>query len=352
MTAAANAIVLNGSHGEGGSALLRTAVAMSVLTQQPLRVHGIRGATRRPGLTSEDLSYVRTLGKLCMAEIEGDEAGGESLRLEPAHAIRPLTLDVDTQHQDAGEQPGHAAVIGAALVPVLARAAAYSDFSVFGETHSAGALNADSFELGTCWIHRAQGLYVFPSVRQAGYGYGSRGRLGIEVEPSHLEPLRWETRGELQEIICRITVSGLSDNIVQRGKSYAQKLGDELKLPVRAEVMTPNASDPGAFVVVAAHCERGCATASAMGAKGVRIESLIKRCFEEIQNWLSGSETVDPFLADQILLPAVLAYGSTIYKTSSVTRRLITMAWVIKQFMPVQITILGREGEPGTVTVN
>ncbi len=61
--------------------------------------------------------------------------------------------------------------------------------------------------------------------------------------------------------------------------------------------------------------------------------------------------TVDPYLADQLLLAAISAEGETTFKTSSLTQRFLTMAWVIKQFVPIHITVKGKEGDPGLVTI-
>ena len=81
------------------------------------------------------------------------------------------------------------------------------------------------------------------------------------------------------------------------------------------------------------------------------MELVVDQAVRNFDEWFSTEATVDLFLADQLLPIAALAEGRTVYTTPKVTRRLVTMAWVIKQFMPVHITIKGGEGYPGTVTV-
>jgi RNA 3'-terminal phosphate cyclase (ATP) len=66
---------------------------------------------------------------------------------------------------------------------------------------------------------------------------------------------------------------------------------------------------------------------------------------------MSSNATVDPFLADQILLTAVFAEGETNFKVSRLTQRLLTTIWVVKQFAPIHITVRGSEGSPGQVTI-
>ncbi|MCE9559250.1 MAG: hypothetical protein K8R88_09885 [Armatimonadetes bacterium] len=82
------------------------------------------------------------------------------------------------------------------------------------------------------------------------------------------------------------------------------------------------------------------------------MESIMNSAFENLLPWLKSEATVDPFLADQLLIPAAFAEEPSIFTTSNVTARLQTMAWVIKEFLPIHITILGREGEPGTIKVS
>jgi len=88
-----------------------------------------------------------------------------------------------------------------------------------------------------------------------------------------------------------------------------------------------------------------------MGARGMRAESLAQAAFEETFSWMSGNSTVDPFLADQLLLPLVLAEGESTFTVSRLTSRFLTCAWVVKQFAPIHITIRGSENGPGTITI-
>jgi RNA 3'-terminal phosphate cyclase (ATP) len=79
---------------------------------------------------------------------------------------------------------------------------------------------------------------------------------------------------------------------------------------------------------------------------------VVDQAIEQFLEWYQTSATVDPFLADHLLLPAVLCEEPSLFTVSRVTPRLLTMAWVIKQFFPIHLTILGIEGEPGTVRIS
>lgn len=81
------------------------------------------------------------------------------------------------------------------------------------------------------------------------------------------------------------------------------------------------------------------------------MELVVDQAVRNFDEWFSTEATVDSFLADQMLPIAALAEDRTVLTTPRITRRLVTMAWVIKQFVPVHITVKGDEGYSGTVTV-
>jgi RNA 3'-terminal phosphate cyclase (ATP) len=78
---------------------------------------------------------------------------------------------------------------------------------------------------------------------------------------------------------------------------------------------------------------------------------LAQSAFEELRDWMSSPSNMDPYLADQMLLPLVFAEGESSFSVSRLTSRFLTGAWVVKQFVPIHITIRGAENGPGTVTI-
>lgn len=344
-------IVLNGSHGEGGGALLRTALVMSAMSQQPLRVHAVRGATRKPGLNPEDLAFLRTLATSCVAKVDGDELGAMAVTFEPTRAPRALETDVDIHAFQSGKSPGNSLVLAQALLPVLARAGAYSRLRLFGETHNNNTLTFDAFERSTLAAHRAQGLYAFPTIISAGFGYAGRGETLLEIEPSALEPIHWPERRAIVSAGAVVTTVEQSSGFVSDALSGCLKHLQESGLGDQVDHIPLAGPEPGLSVTFFANFERGSGSSSSVMQRGGQAAATVKRAWEPFAEWLATDATTDPFLADQILPLAALAEGKTTYTTPLVTRRLLTMAWVVKQFFPIHLTIKGREGAPGTITI-
>lgn len=352
MRATAQPMVLNGSHGEGGGALLRTALSIAALTQQPVRIHNVRGAMRKTGLHAEDLAFVHALGESTRADLSGDELGHNDLTFTPTRSPRPIHHRLDIGEYEKGGVPGNALIVLEALLPVLCRAGGYSKLVAHGETYNPNTLTFDAFERVSLAAHRRQGLVAFPTQVVAGFGYAARGEVGLEIEPSSLQGIEWTTRGKLREAQAVIAYAELQPTIAERGASEAKRLMELLKLEVEPEIVEVRSRTPGVHVTLMAEFERGFGVGSAMGQRGVKVENVVNHAFDAFAEWFRSDATVDPYLADQLLLPAVLAGQPSSFTTSRVTQRLITMSWVIKQFLPSHITVLGREGERGAITIS
>lgn len=344
-------VVLDGSHGEGGAALVRTAIVMSAMTQQPLRIEFVRGRTPYPGLKPEDLMLLRAATLLTQAETVNAEPNSSTFSFLPTRPPKGMGLDLDVP--DAADGPGsaNALVVANALIPLLARTGVYTSLTVIGETHGAHVLSYDYFANVTVAAYKKLGIYSYPSLETAGYGRQSRGEIAVEVEPSAIEPVRWSQRGKLLQIRAAISTSELPDAIAQRAVAHLARLGFFAHLTIDSDIVRTKSKTPGAYVTVWAEFENGIGGATAIGAKGVRIEAVAQSAFESFYQWYCTDATVDPYLADQILIAAVRAEGNSVFRTPLITKRLLTTIWVIKQFLPIHITVMGQENEPGTITI-
>jgi RNA 3'-terminal phosphate cyclase (ATP) len=338
--------------GEGGGALFRTALALSALTQIPLRIHSIRGAMRRKGMTAEDKALLDALEASTAAEVIGGEIDSQDLTFRPKRTPRAIQLKLDVGSYQEGRVPGGALIIASTLVPILARAGAYSSVTIHGETHANNALSYDAFERITTHAWERAGLCCFPVLTSSGFGFGTRGQVSIDVEPSAIEALEWDIRGGLVRIGAVITVTEMAKEASERAAAMVRtKLGDG-RIEPEIDIVEVHGREPGLSVTFWAEFESGLGSGSAVHQRGMNLAAVVERAWDSFEAWFSSKATVDPFCADQILLPAILAEGKSSFTTPCITRRLTTMVWVIKQFMPIRLTVLGREGEPGSVTVD
>lgn len=342
-------IQLDGAHMEGGGALVRTALTMAALTQTPVKISNVRGNAQTPGITTEDMTISRALALATAAETSGVR-GEHELLFSPTR--RPGGLNESIYPvEDENDEHANALVVLHSLLPVMARTGVFSKITCRGETFGHGVLSYDYFLNITLAAHRRMGLYAYPELALAGFGRGSRGEVRLEVEPSSIHGVDWPVRGELISVGAAVATAELSPAVTARGVNHLERLAQHANVPIHVEPFDVRSRQTGAFVTVFAEFEQGFGGATAMGRRGVRMEMLAQNAFDSFLEWYKGPATTDAFLSDQILVTAAMAETESTFSVSKLTQRFLTTVWVIKQFLPIRITVRGQEGEPGMVTV-
>jgi RNA 3'-terminal phosphate cyclase (ATP) len=321
---------------------------MAALTQSPIRVDNVRGGTDYPGLDSEDLLLIQALALSCAAESTGVDRGATTFSFLPTR--RPHGLNVDLPAIE-GARGANVNVVLNALIPVLARTGMYSRVSMEGETYGHHSLSFDYFENVTIGALKKMGVHAFPELEKAGFGREARGVVAIEVEPSVIAGFKWDERGAMVGCQGVIVTSHLPHDIGARAQSHLKKLAQSAGIELDVEHQEVRSDRPGVHLTLWATFEKGLGGSAVMGAKGVRVENLAQKGFEELFQWLRLTGTTDPFLADQILLPAAFSENGCSFTISRLTERFMTSVWVIKQFLPIHITVKGSVDGPGAVTI-
>ncbi|MBS1702213.1 MAG: hypothetical protein JST12_11170 [Armatimonadetes bacterium] len=344
-------IRLDGSHGEGGGALLRSALSMSVLTQQGFQIEHIRTGTKYPGLDVEDITLLKALAHACDADTSDLAPGALSLLFVPKKAVKPIKGRIKTERNMAG-RGSNALVLSAALAPILSRSGGYSDFEIEGETFSNNSMTFDYFNqvLGSFW--RKQNLHIQAEILKAAYSRDGEGLCRIEVEPSPFAGIKYAERGRAKLLQASVSFSKLSFAVADRAVSHLQKLAHSVRANFDCDVHEVPSDGPGMQITVWMQYEHGIGGGSAMGAKKIPAEQVAQEAFEKCFDWIADEAPLDAILAEHALLPACFADDETEFRVSELTSRFTTISWVIKQFSPVRIMIKGKQGESGVVKVS
>lgn len=81
-------ISLDGSYGEGGGQIVRTALALSALTGQAFEAINIRKGRKEPGMKAQHVYCIKALEKLCDAKSRYAELGSDKLIFVPGKISR------------------------------------------------------------------------------------------------------------------------------------------------------------------------------------------------------------------------------------------------------------------------
>jgi len=62
---------IDGSHGEGGGQILRTAIGLSTITSTPIEIYNIRAHRTKPGLRPSHYTALSIMKEICNADTQG-----------------------------------------------------------------------------------------------------------------------------------------------------------------------------------------------------------------------------------------------------------------------------------------
>jgi len=346
-------VVIDGSYGEGGGQILRTALGLSALTGRPLRIERIRANRRVPGLAAQHLASVRAVAALCDASLEGDEIGSSELEFSPRSAPRAGSYTVDVAELREGGSAGSAVLILQAMLLPLSFAAGPSTLLLRGGTHVSWSPPFDYAD--EVWLPalRRMGLRARIRLLRSGWYPVGEGEVEARIEgrTGAASGLDWTQRGALPEIGGRALVANLHIRIAQRMAGRAAELlrGHAERLDIQAERL--QASCPGAGICLTARYEGGNVGFNALGKRGLPAEEVAETAARAFLAFEASGASVDEHLADQLLLPMALASGPSVFLAPRATSHLRTNAWVIERFGAARVAIEGPEGGPVRVTV-
>ncbi|HYY55904.1 MAG TPA: RNA 3'-terminal phosphate cyclase, partial [Pyrinomonadaceae bacterium] len=76
-------ISIDGSYGEGGGQIIRTSLALSLVTGKPFRIESVRARREKPGLRRQHLTAVHAAAEIGRAETSGAAVGSDQFTFVP-----------------------------------------------------------------------------------------------------------------------------------------------------------------------------------------------------------------------------------------------------------------------------
>jgi len=346
-------IHIDGSLGEGGGQVLRTALALSALTGQPAQIDNIRARRRNPGLAPQHLAGVRALAALCGAEVKGDSAGSSRVDFAPGGPVQAGEYIFDVAALAGQGSAGAVTLLLQALLWPLLYANSESRLTLRGGTHVEWSPPVDYVRDVLLPTLAPTGVNVTCNLAAWGFYPVGGGELQVTITPlaGPLRPLQLEDRGALEGISGAAVAAELPAHIAQRIGNRAQNVLRQAQLPAAITPERVRGKSAGAEIFLVARYAHSLAGFSALGRQGKPSDAVADEACEALLTHHIQGAPVDPHLADQLLVPLALADGRSVFRTSQITQHLLTNAQVIRAFIDAAITIDGTEGEPGTVTV-
>ncbi len=337
---------IDGAYGEGGGQILRTSLTLALLTGKAFELINIRAKRPKPGLRPQHLTCVKAAQKIGHAEVQGARVGSLYLRFVPQD------IKAGDYRFDVGTAGATGLVFQTVALP-LAHAGG-GRLLLRGGTHVPYA---------PCF-HYLDLVYK-PLVARLGYefmlellvyGFYPQGggeflaRVGPRKSPG---PLVLSGPFSPQRIeVYSVVTADLPGHILKRQAQTAVRLLEQAGFRPEARLEQVKSKSTGTMVFV--YAEEGLKRAGfmALGKKGKPAERVAAEAVKALLDFLKTGAALDPYISDQILLPAVLSGVEVAFESARLTRHFFTNLWVIRQFLPeIKVDVDGQEGSSGLVRI-
>jgi len=322
---------LDGSQGEGGGQILRTALTLSIATGRPFRLKNIRANRRRPGLMRQHLMCVQAAQEISGASTQGADPGSQTLVFEPG-PLRP------------GDYAFHIATAGSTtlvfqtLAPLLLLGKRAFTLEFTGGTHNSAAPCLDFLTQTYLPCLESMGVAWDLVVDRRGYYPAGGGHWKITLTPptafTSLEMLRRMPAGRPS---ARILWARMAPGLAEREKRLlAEGLGIGPEDIAIEEDKT--SLGPGNVAIISLRQQPVTETVTLFGGYGAHPGKAAQIAIEEIRAFENHDAPVGYHLADQLPVPLLLAGGGK-FRTGSLSAHFQTNAAILRSFVPDCLSI-------------
>ncbi|HKT22207.1 MAG TPA: RNA 3'-terminal phosphate cyclase [Nitrososphaerales archaeon] len=320
-------VEVDGSQGEGGGQILRTAVAFSVIRRVPVRVVKIRAGRDVPGLKRQHVSALKVLASVFGGSLEGAEEGSAEVRFVPGKPrLQSYAVDMGTA--------ASITLVLQAVIPAVALSGSRLSLSLTGGTDVPWSPTFDYFRSVVIGGYRAIGVEA--EVKGLRRGYYPRGGGVVSAEilgcPS-VRPLELTARPVVPGASLASRCGMLPKTVAERqAKAAAEWLGRSGIVPERTEVTEEQSSSPGTSVMVCAVGDGFFIGSDALGSRGKRAEEVGAEAADGFLSALGTGSCMDANLADMVMPLLSLAPAPSRVKVPAVTPHLESGLRLAEQF--------------------
>ena len=292
-------IKIDGSQGEGGGQILRTSLALSLVTGKPFRISNIRKGRRKPGLMRQHLTSLRAATAVGKASVEGDSIGSQEV------TFRPKTIQSGDYEFTVGTA-GSTTLVLQTVLPALLVADSPSTLVLQGGTHNPYAPPFDFLAKTFLPVLNRMGAEVTAELVAPGFYPAGGGEIRVSISPCHnLETLHLLERKAKPEVSAQAVVSNLPAAIAERELDVVRR---ELGLSEeRTAVAEISSSGPGNVVTLEVDTGEVCEIFTGFGEINVTSAQVGHRVAQEAKEFIESDVPVGKHLADQLLVPMAMA---------------------------------------------
>jgi RNA 3'-terminal phosphate cyclase (ATP) len=329
-------ISIDGSAGEGGGQILRTSLALSLVTGQPFRIANIRAGRKKPGLLRQHLTALRAAAEIGDAVTDGAEMGSTEV------VFRPERVRAG-EYRFAVGTAGSTTLVLQTVLPALMLAAEPSRLTLEGGTHNPFAPPFDFLAQTFLPLLARFGPRVEAKLICPGFFPAGGGKLEIAIHPvAKLQPHELFERGADRGRRVVAHLAALPVSIAERAWKQIEK---RMNWPRTCFEIIEHSErcGPGFALTASVDSEHIVETFVGFGEPGVRAEQVADAVVDQVRHYLAAGAPVGEYLTDQLLLPLALAGGGG-FRSVGLSRHAQTNIDVIHRFVPARLVAGAAEG--------
>lgn len=336
-------IEIDGSFGEGGGQILRSSLALSMVTGLPVRIYNIRAGRAKPGLARQHLTALTAAVTVSSATVHGDAVGSTEVVFEPGD------VGGGNYSFDIGSAGSTTLVLQTILLP-LTLAERRSQITLAGGTHNPHAPPFDFLAKAFLPLINRMGPQVRARMERHGFYPAGGGRLVVDIEPAEaFRGFELLERGALQRRHGRACVARLPATIGEREIGVIRKrLGwDATELVVES---IDTSRGPGNVVMLTLQYEHVTEVFTSFGEIRRSAERVASDAASACERYLQSTAPVGEHLTDQLMLPLATA-GAGSFVSTGLSRHSETHVELIQRFLDVSILAEPTRGEATLVSI-
>ena len=323
-------IEIDGSAKSGSGTILRYAVALSSLLGEGLHMTNIRAKRDKPGLRPQHLASVTACAQMCGARVEGAEVNSREITYIPGGGTKGgfYQWDIGTA--------GSTTLLVMTLLPIALFAREETTLKISGGLFQDFAPSAHHVQHVLLPTLGKMGVPAQLEVVRPGYVPRGGGIIQVSIKPvaGSLKPLELTVQGKVEKISGLALSSHLKERRVShRMAQECQKVLAERGYQAQIEtVYDETALQSGASLALWAETDTGCLLGSDQaGKRGRSSEEIGINVAQSLLDDLATGATVDRHLADQLIIYAALAKGTTEYTIPRLTEHVGANLWLVEK---------------------
>jgi RNA 3'-terminal phosphate cyclase (ATP) len=341
-------LTIDGSQGEGGGQIVRSSLALSLVTGKSVTIERVRAGRKKPGLMRQHLTAVQAARKISGAKVSGAEVGSSRLVFKPG---RVKAGDYEFRITTAGSTT----LVLQTILPALMIADRASTIALEGGTHNPFAPPYDFLAKAFLPLLARMGPQVEAALERPGFFPAGAGRFTVAIRPrKELGRFELMERGRIAAKRVRAVVANLPRHIAEREcHAIAATTGWDASCFEIQEVA--GSRGPGNVVMIELESPNVTELFTGFGQRGVRAETVASRVSDAAVRYINAEVPAGEHLADQLMLPlgicAFQGTGGGTFRTLAPSQHSTTHAEVLKAFLNVRIDIDENGPDDYTMTI-